>query len=124
MLRRRTSNLVFRTITDALVGLALFLTVALAFSAYERTSAATGQLGTILSVRSGNVLNFSLSDSPLIAAAIVATAAPKLPSDLLGGFQRTTHQTAYVLLACIFSALVALNLRFFRHLRREYASPR
>jgi hypothetical protein len=29
-----------------------------------------------------------------------------------------------MLLAGIFSALVAFNLAFFRHLRREYASPR
>jgi hypothetical protein len=29
-----------------------------------------------------------------------------------------------LLLAGIFSGIVAFNLAFFRHLRREYASPR
>ena len=72
----------------------------------------------------GDLLKFSLDDSPLIAAAVVATAVPVPHSATVSGLRSTTRDTAYVLLAAIFSALVAFNLAFFRHLRREYASPR
>ena len=117
---------VLRTAGDAFVGLALFLTFALAISAYERTSVATHRLGDILAVSSsaGELLKFSLDDNPLIAAAVVATAVPVPHSGSANRLPRTTGPTAFLLLGGIFSALVAFNLAFFRHLRREYASPR
>jgi hypothetical protein len=117
---------ILRTAGDALIGLVLFLTFALAISAYERTSVATHRLGDILAVSSsaGDLLKFSLEDSPLIAAAVVATAIPVPHSGAASRLPRTTGPTAFLLLAGIFSALVAFNLAFFRHLRREYASPR
>lgn len=117
---------ILRTAGDAFVGLALFSTFALAISAYERTSVATHRLGDILAVSSsaGELLKFSLDDSPLIAAAVVATAVPVPHSGSANRLPRTTGPTAFLLLGGIFSALVAFNLAFFRHLRREYASPR
>lgn len=117
---------VLRTGGDALIGLVLFLTFALAISAYDRTSNATHRLTDILSVSSnaGDLLKFSLQDSPLIAAAVVATAVPAPRSNPAVTLPRTPRHTAFLLLAGIFSALVAFNLAFFRHLRREYASPR
>jgi hypothetical protein len=120
------ARMVVRAVADALIGLALFLTFAFAIGAYERTSVATHHLGDILAVSSsaGDLLKFSLDDSPLIAAAVVATAVPVPHSGAPTGVPHTTKETAFVLLAAIFSALVALNLAFFRHLRREYASPR
>ncbi len=71
-------RLALRTVADALIGLVLFLTFAFAIGAYERTSVATHHLGDILAVSSsaGDLLKFSLDDSPLIAAAVVATAVP------------------------------------------------
>ena len=71
-------RMVLRTAADALIGLVLFLTFAFAIGAYERTSVATHRLGDILAVSSsaGDLLKFSLDDSPLIAAAVVATAVP------------------------------------------------
>ena len=71
-------RLVFRTTADISIGLILFVTFALALSAHERTSAATHRLGGLLSISSsaGDLLKFSLDDSPLIAAAVVATAVP------------------------------------------------
>jgi len=119
-------RLVLRTVADALIGLALFVTFAFAISAYERTAVATHRLGDILAVSSsaGDLLKFSLDDSPLIAAAVVATAVPVPHSGGNSGLPRTPRETSYLLLAGIFSALVAFNLAFFRHLRREYASPR
>ncbi len=117
---------VLRTAADALIGLVLFLAFAFAVGAYESHSSAAHRLGGILSVSSsaGDLLKFSLDDSPLIAAAVVATAIPVPHSAAVSGLRSTSRDTAYVLLAGIFSALVAFNLAFFRHLRREYASPR
>jgi hypothetical protein len=119
-------RMVLRTVADALIGLVLFVTFAFAIGAYERTSVATYRLGDILAVSSsaGDLLKFSLQDSPVIAAAVVATAVPVPHSGAMVGLPRTPGHMAFFLLAGIFSALVAFNLAFFRHLRREYASPR
>jgi len=117
---------VLRFAVDALIGLVLFLAFAFAVGAYESHATATHRLGGILSMSSsaGDLLKFSLDDSPLLAAAVVATAVPVPHTDTISGAHATTRDTAYLLLAGIFSALVAFNLAFFRHLRREYASPR
>jgi hypothetical protein len=115
-----------RTLADALIGLVLFFAFAFAIGTYERTSVVTQRMGDILSVSSGagDFLQFSLKDSPLIAAA-VATAVPTSHSSAMSaGLRHTPRPTAFALLAGIFSALVAFNLAFLRHLRREYASPR
>lgn len=119
-------RLVVRTLADTLIGLALFLTFAFAFSTYERSSLATHRLSDILAVSSsaGDLLKFSLDDSPLLAAAVVATAVPVQHTGVPAVLPHTTRKTAFALLAGIFSLLVAFNLAFFRHLRREYASPR
>jgi hypothetical protein len=117
---------VLRIAADALIGLVLFVAFAFAVGAYESHSTATHRLGGILSMSSSasDLLKFSLDDSPLIAAAVVATAVPVPHTATATGLRSTTRDTAYMLLAGIFSALVAFNLAFFRHLRREYASPR
>ena len=71
------------------------------------------------------LLKFTLDDSPLIAAAVVATAVP-VPQQAaaLSAPRQVTKGGAIMLLGAIFSMIVAFNLAFFRHLRREYASPR
>jgi hypothetical protein len=122
----RPLRVTMRATADVLIGLALFLAFAYAIGANERTSLAKHHLGDILTVSSsaGDLFKFSLDDSPLIAAAVVATAVPVPRSGAEPAMPHTTRQTALMLLAAIFSALVALNLAFFRHLRREYASPR
>jgi hypothetical protein len=111
---------------DALIGLALFLVFTAAVSMQERTAVAQHRLGDILAVSSsaGDLLRFSLHDSPLIAAAVVATAVPVTGESTVSGLPRTPRDLTLVLLAGIFSGLVAMNLAFFRHLRRAYASPR
>jgi hypothetical protein len=113
-----------RILADACIGLVLFLTLALAHGAYERAAVVTHRLGDILAVSSsaGDLLKFPLNDSPLIAAAVVATAIP-VPRSGPKQHHPSRH-TALLLLAAMFSGLVAFNLAFFRHLRREYASPR
>jgi hypothetical protein len=122
---RRPARIALRLGADALIGLALFLVFTVAIGAEQRAAVAQHRLGDILAVSSsaGDLLKFSLEGSPLIAAAVVATAVP-VPHDAARGLPRTPRETAFVLLAGIFSALVAMNLAFFRHLRRVYASPR
>lgn len=119
-------RLVLRTTADVLIGLILFTTFLLAVSAHERTSAATHRLSGLLSISSsaGELLKFSLDDSPLIAAAVVATAVPVPQSSVFGASHSPATDSAILLLASVFSLIVAFNLSFFRHLRREYASPR
>jgi hypothetical protein len=119
-------RLILRTTADVCVGLILFLTFALAVSAYQRHSDATHRLGGLLAVSSsaGELLKFTLDDSPLIAAAVVATAVPVPRAASLTSPRHVTKKLAWVLFGCVFSGIVAFNLAFFRHLRREYASPR
>jgi hypothetical protein len=119
-------RMILRTTGDAMIGLVLFLMFALAISTYERTSVATHRLGEILTVSSnaGDLLKFSLDGSPLIAAAVVATAVPVPHTGIANRLPPTDGPAPFLLLAGIFSGLVAFNLAFFRHLRREYASPR
>ena len=119
-------RLVLRTAADVFIGLILFVTFALALSAHERTSAATHRLGDLLSISSsaGDLLKFSLDDSPLIAAAVVATAVPVPQAAAFSAPRHARKAPLLLLLAGIFSMIVAFNLAFFRHLRREYASPR
>jgi hypothetical protein len=105
--------------------LALFLAFAVAIGNYQRVSDAANRLGDILSVNSstGSFLEFSLNDSPLIAA-VVATVVPAQHTGAVTEIRQSDPNTAFLLLGGIFSALMALNLAFIRHLRREYASPR
>ncbi len=119
-------RLVLRTAADVFIGLILFVSFVLALSAHERTMAATHRLGDLLSVSSsaGDLLKFSLDDRPLMAAAVVATAVPAPQGAAFSGRRQTPKSAAIVLLGGIFSMIVAFNLAFFRHLRREYASPR
>jgi hypothetical protein len=119
-------RLVLRTTADVLIGLILFTIFLLALSAHERTSVATHRLSGLLSISSsaGELLKFSLDDSPLIAAAVVATAVPVPQTGAFSAHRSPATDSAILLLASVFSLIVAFNLAFFRHLRREYASPR
>ena len=119
-------RLVLRTVADVFIGLILFVTFVLALSEHERTVAATHRLGDLLAISSsaGELLKFTLDDSPLIAAAVVATAVPVPQSSAFSAPHSRATSSAILLLASVFSLIVAFNLAFFRHLRREYASPR
>ena len=126
MLRRRAAKMFLRTIGDATIGLAFFLIFAVAIGNYQRVSDVANRMGDILSVSSnaGGFFRFSLDDSPMIAAAVVATTIPGHSARGVTGLRQTDRKSAFLLLGAIFSALMALNLAFIRHLRREYASPR
>jgi hypothetical protein len=58
------------------------------------------------------------------AAPIIEIATTSSDWDPNAVFRRTSGTAAWSLLGLSFSLLVALNLSFFRHLRRVYASPR
>ena len=59
----------------------------------------------------------------LLAGASAGSAVPLLPSGVSKLLAGPDRGTAFYLLAAVFSALVAFNLAFFRHLRRVYAAP-
>ncbi|HWK38771.1 MAG TPA: hypothetical protein VNR88_07630 [Hyphomicrobium sp.] len=119
-------RLIARTAADACIGLILFAGFAVAVGFYEHNVDTTYRLSDLLpvSASAGDLFKFSIDDSPLIAAAVVATAVPVPQPPIFGGPPPIPTDMALGMLAAIFSAIVALNLAFFRHLRREYASPR
>jgi hypothetical protein len=111
-----TRRLIARTAFDAAAGLAVFFLVALLAGASPGSADGLARFGSPLPLS---------ADGPAAAAAASrAQTAPPLPpsgvSKLLAGPDRGT---AFYLLAAVFSALVAFNLAFFRHLRRVYAAP-
>jgi hypothetical protein len=108
-----------------MLGCILFAAFALSIGAYDRTDT-SHPLSSILTVSSsaGELLKFSLDDSPLLATAAVATAVPLPQSSAFVSQVRRDRGSAMLLLGCVFSLIVAFNLAFVRHLRRVYASPR
>ena len=126
MFRTARLRLIARTIADACIGLFLFAGFAVAVGVYERNVDTAYRLSDLLQVSAsaGDFFKFSIDDSPFIAAAVVATAVPVPQSAVFAGPPPVPADMALGMLAAIFSAIVALNLAFFRHLRRVYASPR
>lgn len=119
-------RLIARTVADACIGLILFAGFAAAVGLYEHNVDTTYRLSDLLpvSASAGDFFKISIDNSPVIAAAVVATAVPVPQSAIFAGPPPVPTDMALGLLAAIFSAIVALNLAFFRHLRRAYASPR
>jgi len=126
MFRTARLRLIARTIADACIGLFLFAGFAVAVGVYERNVDTAYRLSDLLQVSAsaGDFFKFSIDDSPLIAAAVVATAVPVPQAHVFAGPPTIPADMALGLLAAIFSAIVALNLAFFRHLHRVHASPR
>ncbi|MDH4982093.1 hypothetical protein [Hyphomicrobium sp. D-2] len=105
-------------------GLVLFATLAFAVATYNHDREYQYSLSGLLAAApsTGDLMKFSLDDSPLIAAAVVATAIP-VPQEAMSGPRPIPQSLAVSLLAGIVSLIVALNLAFFRHLRRAYVNP-
>ena len=61
---------------------------------------------------------------PWLGVAMALTAVPVPQVTTFSVPHQTPKNAAILLLGGIFSLIVAFNLAFFRHLRREYASPR
>lgn len=113
-----------RTAADIGLGLVLFAILTLAVSAYnhdrQHQYSLTGLLAAAPST--GDLIKFSLDDSSLIAAAVVATAIP-VPQQAKSGPRPLPQWMAVGMMAGIVSLIVALNLAFFRYLRRTYVNP-
>jgi len=126
ILQKRARRTMSRIMQNSGIGLVLFVIFAVAVGNYQRTADAAIRFGDILSISSssGNFLKYSLDDSPLVAATVVATSVPFSRTGPLSGVRQTHQNMAFLLLGGIFSVLIALNLAFIGHLRREYASPR
>ena len=126
ILQRIGRRTLLRTIQYGGIGLVLFLIFAAAVSNYHRAADATIRFGDILPISSStaNFLKFSLDDNPLVAATVVATSVSFPHTGPLSGVRQTDPNMAFLVLGGIFSVLIALNLAFIGHLRREYASPR
>jgi len=119
----RPARFALRTAADVIAGLVLFIAFAVALGAPDRSGEAAHILTAGLTTSAGELLSFSLDDNPLLAAA-VATAVPLPKSSDLVSSAIPDRDNAMLLLACVFSLIVAFNLAFVRHLRRVYASPR
>ncbi len=109
-------------VKDAAAGLAAF--VVLVALVYPDGAAAIAIGSSDKSVISSGVQPTIKADAAHPPHATTVKAAAHLPHrPSLTMFQRTDKQTALILMAAVFSALVAFNLAFFRHLRRLYARP-
>ncbi len=118
MTQRTATHRAGRFLADGLIGLALFLLIA-------------GAVGGDYDARADVRL---MSDVPTQATVtVVDVGDPEgSPRDVLGdvlalaspALRLERQQTALAMLALAFSALFALNLGFWRHLRRAYAIRR
>jgi hypothetical protein len=87
-----------------------------------------------LSFSAGDNRAYAVSLPALAKEAIQSDSAMSRPASLRGDRPspagqsihkaQTSPEQAFVLLSVAFAALAALNLGFWRHLRRVYASPR
>jgi hypothetical protein len=98
-----------RTARDFLLGLGLY--AALAVGAAYLPDRSTPENPHVFSSRA-------------YAAVQLVTAAAPPSSATATVFRSTDAREATAILGLAFASLVAMNLAFFRHLRRVYASPR
>ncbi len=110
MTQRTAAHRAGRFLADGLIGLALFLLIA---------GAAGGDLDARADVRlmpdaltQATVAAVDVGDPEGWPRDVLALASPAL--------RQERQQTALAMLALAFSALFALNLGFWRHLRRAY----
>lgn len=114
---------VAQTIRDFLFGLVLFAGLSLAV-VFDQGSNLGERFASGLtpSALAGDLTVSSLSaQTHADAAAAVKTALPMTLSTGDAVLTRTSPQLAMVLLAAVFSALVAFNFAFFRHLKRRFS---
>jgi hypothetical protein len=111
-----TRRLIARTAFDAAAGLVVFFLIALLAGASAGSADGLARFDNPLPLGDDRPV-------PAVAASGVQTAVPLPPSGVSKLLAGPDRGTALYLLAAVFSALVAFNLAFFRHLRRVYAAP-
>jgi len=121
---QRTAARIGLFLGDAMLGLAIFLMMSAVFSHDGRAQSQTRwEIGTANYVSQGAVgLAQGLRAEPL-SIGLIGPSAIDYPARSTPLFRYTNHRSAEILLAVVFSLLVAINLGFFRHLRRAYGRP-
>jgi hypothetical protein len=112
----RTGRLIARIALDAAAGLVLFVIIALAAGTGRAENADRPATAISASIASSGERG---PDGAKLAGISWSAAQPSSATAALG----PDRNTAYYLLAAVFSALAAFNLGFFRHLRRIRAVP-
>ena len=129
MSRLRVARSVLLTTRDTVLGLLAFTIIAMAVLA-KSSSGTPPALSDFLSL-SNNSGIFAVSGQSMAAPPInvsarqvrdaantVRTAVPVTPTGANATFKRTGKTTAVILLAIIFTAVIAFMLTFLRHLQR------
>lgn len=107
---------------DALVGLAIFLLMACLIAGDGRAQGRSSLPDGVAEASTSNIpATVALLGEPAGTPLTILSMTPERSST---GLRRTDAETAQMLLAIVFSLLVALNLGFFRHLRRTYSLTR
>jgi hypothetical protein len=110
MTRREETRRLTRLLKDFLIGLGAFALVFLAASG-DGSSGAWSILAEV--ANAGEMASSDVIDTFDMIDAQLALSEPV--------YRDTDRGTAILILALVFSSIVAFNLWFFRHLRRVYA---
>jgi hypothetical protein len=113
MTRREDTKRLTRLLKDFLIGLSVFALVLLAAAA-EGSGGAWSVLAEV--ANAGEIASSEVIDTLDMIDAQLALSEPV--------YRDTDRGTAILILALVFSSIVAFNLWFFRHLRRVYAPSR
>ena len=114
-------RLVLRPILDAFgAGLLFVMLTAVCTSAPVKACPFSGAFAGLERTASPQALKTVAEPGPAPIIEIATTSSVWDPNAV---FRRTSSTAAWGLLGLSFSLLAALNLSFFRHLRRVYASP-
>lgn len=120
--RVRARSNVLRPALDAIGALAVFTLVSATVVSHP-SAASPRTVGTVM-VETANatlIQNAVVAEDDNAPVVQIATTSSSKSSDAV--YRRTSTDAAWGLLAVAFSLLAALNLAFFRHLRRVYAVP-
>ena len=111
---------------DMLAGLALFAFLVAVTSHSDCSVAQSARPSDLLawSAQAGERTKDMVSDPANTAGPLTMVAIPRTSAAAEAAYRRNEHQSTMLMLAALFSMLVAGNLAFFRHLRRVNASPR
>lgn len=112
-----------RALRDGAIALAAFVAVAAAIG-WSATPASPMGATDVLAA-SGNSAELVRADQFAASTAAAVRAALPMPQLEAGGvMQQIGPNQGVIILGLAFTAIIAFNLAFLRHLRRVYASPR
>ena len=119
--KRKHCRFVIRPLFDAAAaGLVFAIVVAMLTSAPVTAGTNPGAFAGLEWVAPTSAVQAVGEPGPLPIVEIATTSFSTAPNAV---YRRTSVTAAWFLLVVAFSLLAALNLAFFRHLRRAYAAP-